>query len=281
MNIHYTLTIAGAPQHLLDIEIAVADAGRAELDFVLPAWTPGSYLIREYARQVQDLAATADGEPARVHQVDKQTWRVAAGGAHDVRLRYHVYGYELSVRTNHVDDTHAHVIPAATFMFVAGEQHRPVSLAVIAPEGWATATGLTETSDGWQAADYDELADCPLEIGRHRLLAFQLDGIAHRIVVWGDGNLDGERLTADVARIVATARDLFGGLPYADYTFFLLLGGRGAGGGLEHRNSTSLLLPRFGFTGRGYERCLGLFAHEFFHVWNVKRIRPAGQGNRI
>ena len=188
------------------------------------------------------------------------------------------YGHELTVRTNHVDDTHAHVIPAATFMYLDGAQQQPVSLALVAPEGWRTATGLPAGGDGYLAGDYDELLDCPLEIGRHLTLPFEVDGVPHRIVVWGDGNLDQQRLTADVSRIVEAARDLFGGLPYRDYTFFLLLGGRGAGGGLEHRNSTSLLLPRHSFTGKGYERCLGLFAHEFFHVWNVKRIRAAGLG---
>jgi len=278
MKLHYTLSVSHPAQHLLDVEIAVTGAGRDELDFVLPSWTPGSYLIREYARQVQEVAATADGEPVSVRQLDKQTWRVAAGGARDVCLRYRVYGYELTVRTNHVDDTHAHVIPAATFMYLAGAQQRPVSLRVVAPDGWQTATGLRHSDDGWLAADYDELVDCPLEIGQHRTLAFEVDAIAHRIVVWGDGNLDEHRLTADVSRIVEAARDIFGGLPYHDYTFFLLLGGRGAGGGLEHRNSTSLLLPRLGFSGKGYERCLSLFAHEYFHVWNVKRIRAAGLG---
>lgn len=278
MKIHYTLTVSSPAQHLLEVEIAVDGAARDELDFVLPTWTPGSYMIREYSRQLQDITATAGGEPAMVRQLDKQIWRVPSGGAGQVRLRYRVYGYELTVRTNHVDDTHAHVIPAATFMYVAGEQQLPVSLAVVAPPGWQVATGLERSGDAWLAADYDELADCPLEIGRHSTLAFDVDGIAHRIVVWGESNLDASRLSADVSRIVQAARDIFGGLPYRDYTFFLLLGGRGAGGGLEHRNSTSLLLPRFGFSGKGYERCLGLFAHEYFHVWNVKRIRAAGLG---
>ncbi len=117
------------------------------------------------------------------------------------------------------------------------------------------------------------------ELGTHRTLRFTVDGKPHRIVVWGHGNEDDARLVADTQRIVEVERDFWGGLPYEHYTFFLMLGGRGAGGGLEHRNSTSLLLPRWIFQpAKSYERFLSLTAHEFFHTWNVKRLRGAGLG---
>ncbi len=288
MNIHYALALTEPAQHLMDVTVDVTGVTGDTLDFVLPTWTPGSYLIREYARHVQEVTAAAGGQPAACRKIDKLTWRVETGGQDAVQLRYRVYGNELTVRTNHVDDTHAHVIPAATFMYVAGATEAPITVGVTAPQGWEVATGLDLAPDGdrlpasgliYVAENYDQLVDSPLEIGRHRTLEFTVDGKPHRIVIWGAGNEDEQQLVRDTQTIVTTARDLFGELPYAHYTFFLLLAGKGAGGGLEHRNSTSLLLPRFVFQPeRSYERYLTLVSHEFFHVWNVKRIRAAGLG---
>lgn len=280
MNVQYTLSVTQPAQHLLDVAIDVQDVQGNHLDFVLPTWTPGSYLIREYARHVQDVAAQAGDQPATWQKIDKQTWHVQTNGADHVVLRYRVYGNELTVRTNHVDDTHAHVIPAATFMYVAGATEQPVAIEVHAPEGWNVATGLAqERFHVFHANNYDHLVDSPFEIGEHRVLPFAVDGKPHRIVVWGHGNEDDARLVTDTQKIVQAARDFWGELPYEQYTFFLLLGGKSAGGGLEHRNSTSLLLPRFTFKPqRSYERFLTLTSHEFFHVWNVKRLRAAGLG---
>lgn len=282
MKIHYHLAITQPAQHLLDIAIDVTDVAGTQLDLVLPTWTPGSYLIREYARHVQEFAATVDDVAVPWQKIDKQTWRVTLGDApaRTVRVRYRVYGNELTVRTNHVDDTHAHVIPAATLMAVAGATDQPLSVTVAAPDGWQIATGLDRDDQGrFHADDFDHLVDSPLEIGQQRVFPFEVDGVSHRLVIWGQGNEDPQRLVADTRTIVMAARDLFGGLPYKHYTFLLMLGGKSAGGGLEHRNSTSLLLPRFTFqAGRSYERFLTLVSHEFFHVWNVKRIRAAGLG---
>jgi predicted metalloprotease with PDZ domain len=289
LNVQYTLSITQPTQHLLDVVIDVRDVQAPYLDFMLPTWTPGSYLIREYARHVQDVAAEAGDQPAPWQKSDKQTWRVQTNGADHVVLRYRVYGNELTVRTNHVDDTHAHVIPAATFMYVVGVTEQPLNVMVGAPEGWNIATSLNNapnvppfhpsTLPTFAADNYDHLVDSPFEIGVHRVLPFETDGKAHRIVVWGHGNEDDARLVADTQKIVQAARDFWGELPYEHYTFFLLLGGKSAGGGLEHRNSTSLLLPRFTFKpDRSYERFLTLTSHEFFHVWNVKRLRAQGLG---
>jgi predicted metalloprotease with PDZ domain len=285
VNVQYTLSIAQPAQHLLDVAVDVHDVQADHLDFVLPTWTPGSYLIREYARHVQDVAAEAGDQPASWQKIDKQTWRVQTNGADHVSLRYRVYGNELTVRTNHVDDTHAHVIPAATFMYVADATNQPLTVTVRAPEAWNVATGLDSNpqpltpNSQFVADNYDHLIDSPFEIGQHRALPFEVDGKRHRIVVWGHGNEDDARLVADTQKIVQAARDFWGELPYDHYTFFLLLGGKSAGGGLEHRNSTSLLLPRFIFKpDRSCERFLTLTSHEFFHVWNVKRLRAQGLG---
>lgn len=288
MNVEYSLAIGGPAQHLLDVTIDVTDIRTQYLDFVLPTWTPGSYLIREYSRHVEEFGASADGVATAWQKIDKQTWRVATGRSDQITVMYRVYANELTVRTNHVDDTHAHVVPAATFMYVDGAADQPTTITVHAPDAWNIATGLDRADDRtfsrsnvptFVADNYDHLIDSPFEIGKHRTLTFDVDRKSHRIVIWGHGNEDEGRLVNDTRRIVEAARSFWGSLPYDHYTFFVMLAGKNAGGGLEHRNSTSLLLPRFTFQPqKSYERYLGLVSHEFFHVWNVKRLRAAGLG---
>jgi predicted metalloprotease with PDZ domain len=167
-------------------------------------------------------------------------------------------------------------------MYLAGRSKEPVSLEVTVPFRWQVATGLEPLGGGnnifrFKARDFDELVDCPIECGTHRLLAFDVDGIPHKIVLWGRGNEDETRLVEDTKRIVEAQKRFFGGLPYRHYTFIHhLAAGRG---GLEHRNSAVFLVDRWGFRpAPAYERFLELVSHEFFHVWNVKRVRPKPLG---
>lgn len=279
-TVRYTLAISEPTRHLLDVTVEVDQVEGEVLEVKLPTWTPGSYLIREYARHVRDFNATAEGRALRWRKSDKLTWRIETGGARSVTISYRVYGHELTVRTNHVDSTHAHVIPAATFMFIPGCEQQPVELSVRAPDGWRIATGLDRTGGdpaSFTAANFDQLVDSPLEIGDHRRLEFEVGGKPHALVIWGRGNEDEQQLVEDARKIVEAASEIFGPLPYDHYTFLLMLGGASAGGGLEHRNSTSLLLPRHVFRPRkSYERYLSLTAHEFIHTWNVKRLLPEG-----
>lgn len=301
-TITYTIAMPEPHTHLYEVRVEASGLSGDTTDFVLPTWTPGSYMVREYARHVQEFGAEAEGAPLAWRKVDKQTWRIEADGAERITVHYKVYAYELTVRTSHLDASHGYFNGATVFMYVPGRTGEPLALRVEAPEGWRVTTGLeplrTEEqglraeSDAagiddsvlspqspalFVAQDYDELVDCPVECGAHRLLTFEVDGIEHRIAIWGRGNEDEERLVADTKRIVETQRDMFGGLPYRHYTFILhLADGRG---GLEHRNSVTNLLNRWDFkTARGYESFLGLQSHEFFHVWNVKRIRAEPLG---
>lgn len=286
--LHYTLTLPDHVQHLLDIELTIDEITTPTIEVVLPTWTPGSYLIREYARHLQEFQAVADDAALPWEKTEKARWRITTQGASTITVRYRVYGNELTVRTNHVDATHAHVIPAATFVYAEGRQAAALQVTVMPPLGWGVATGLDAQGDGpwpgpgpatFDAPNYDALVDAPFEIGTHRSLPFFVNQTPHRIVLWSAGNEDAAQLVADTQRIVETERDFWGDLPYAHYTFFLLLGGKGAGGGLEHQNSTSLILPRGTFRpAKSYERFLGLTCHEFFHTWNVKRLRAQGLG---
>jgi predicted metalloprotease with PDZ domain len=277
-RIQYRLHLPDPRTHLIAVEMAVEDV-RAPADLVMPSWTPGSYLMREFPRNVVQFEAM-DGarRPLASHKTDKNTWRVDAPADGTLRARWVVNADELTVRTSHVDGTHASVVGAGVFMYVQGLQHEPVEVEVFAPEGWRTTTALEALAETrFRAADFDELVDSPLEIGRHQLVQWTVDGVAHQYAIWGRGNADPRRLAQDTTRIVLAERELFGALPYPAYTFILHLTS-GGGGGLEHRNCTSLLADRWSFRGPGYENFLGLAAHELLHAWNGKRIRPAALG---
>ncbi|NJK82279.1 MAG: M61 family metallopeptidase [Chloroflexaceae bacterium] len=283
----YTIAMPAPHTHLYHVQVAVRDVVGATFDLTLPSWTPGSYMIRDYARHVQQFSATDDtGRALAWRKVAKDSWRVELAGATVLRASYRVYAYELTVRTSHLDGTHGYFNGATVFMYAEGRTNEPLTLLVQPPAGigWQVTTGLTPAphlaSDGqaaFVASDYDELIDCPVECGTHRLLTFAVDSKRHSIAIWGHGNEDEQRILADTQAIVQEQRDLFGGLPYEHYTFILHLAT--GYGGLEHRNSVTNLIDRWSFQPRkSYERFLELQSHEFFHVWNVKRIRPAPLG---
>ncbi len=243
----------------------------------MPVWNPGSYLVREFARQVRGFQAfSPDGTTLPVRKTGKATWTVT-GAAEGVRVRYEVFAHELSVRTSHLDDTHAFWNGVTLFVFAERLRHRPVLLEIAVPDGWRVATTLQRVADAedtWRADDYDHLVDCPVEVGTHRSVSFEVDGVPHEVAFWGEGNHDLEALRRDLATLVSAARDTMGGLPYERYLFIVHLAEK-RGGGLEHRDSCVLNYPRFGFRPRrAYEEFLDLASHELFHVWNVKRVRP-------
>lgn len=288
-DISYTVSMPRPATHLLEVEMRVrATRGNlpASVDLVMPVWTPGSYLIREYARHIQDFAAYApDGGSAAGQlswsKTNKNTWRIVAKGAREIVVRYSLYANELTVRTNELNDRHAFWNNAATLMYVDGFLGAP-SIVRVRPFGdWQVATGLprvaTETN-AFRAANFDVLYDSPFLASRHTVIPFQVRGIEHRFVIDGTGNFDAEQLRADVPKIVEAAAALFGDLPYDNYTFMLMTHPT-ARGGLEHLNSTALIWRRFDFrSAPRYKEFLSLVAHEFFHLWNVKRIRPDALG---
>lgn len=278
MPTHYHLAMPAPATHLFHVAIMVPDAPAPTTDLVLPSWLPGWYIISDHARHVQDFAALdADGHPLPWSKVDKARWRVTNGGG-SFQVRYQVHANHLAVFASHLDESHALFNPVDVFMYVDGAKHQPCLLTVIPPPDWGWRVTLTldpaEGESVFYAPDYHALADSPGEVGTHRLLSFEVDGLPHHLALYGHGNEDADRLVADLARIVATARDVCGELPYPWYTFVLLLGDRPTGG-MEHARCSINHVSRFSFQPlRDYERVLSLLAHEFFHVWNVKRIRP-------
>lgn len=259
-------------QHQVEVELRIPAQATAKPGFVeLPAWTPGSYLIRDYARFVDRVRIVRGSvEEPIVRKLDKQRWPLPAS-KDGLVLRYRVYGNELTVRTNHIDPTHAQVIPAATFMVPEGQGGRPWSLRFEGfPAGWDVATGLQAAEGGFRASDFEELVDSPFEVGPFRRHAFDLDGARFELAISGAHNGDEARMVAGTQAIVAQAGKIFGGFPFKRYVFFLTFSPKG-GGGLEHKTSTSLLSDPFRFEkAEGYYGLFNLIAHEFFHVWNVK-----------
>ena len=280
MATDYLLRVREPNARRVEVSISAQTHGAPLLDVRLPVWTPGSYLVREHQRHVDGLEARDDqGRTLEVDKIDKQTWRVVCGGARKVTVSYRLHCFELTVRTNHVDPSHAFFNPAASCAFVVGREQEPCSLRLELPPDWQSWVALPEQAGVFHANDYDELADSPIEAGplsSHQVLDFDAQGVPHRLVVWGRGELDSKKVVADIIKIIDAEAAWFGGLPYTEpYLFLLHLNDKGRGG-LEHRRSCALLAPRFSFASKaGYEDFLQLVAHEFFHLWNVKRLRPA------
>ncbi|MFB6264147.1 MAG: M61 family metallopeptidase [Bradymonadaceae bacterium] len=286
----YTVRVPEPDERVLRVEVEVPEVDADALDMQLPVWTPGSYLIREYPRHVQDLEAHSGGGRALdVEKSDKATWVIDCPDAERVVVEYAVYAHDLNVREKHVDDAHAFFNPTAVYLRPADRRDSPAELSVEeVPEDWNVHCPLpasADTAGEWHAEDLDHLYDATVEMGDHEELTFEAAGTTHRMVFRGEGNWDRERLERDLPHVVEANAELFGGdVPYDDYLFVTLLSG-GDYGGLEHRNSTALIYPRDQFgTPAGndeppiddddYLNFLSLVAHEQFHVWNVKRLFP-------
>ena len=285
LSIVQRLTIADPKSHFVHVETCVSDDEGLPDPLVLymPVWTPGSYLVREYSRNVESLAAEP---PARARKVRKNAWRVDSGGAKRLIVRYRVYANELTVRTSHVDETHAFLVGACLFFAVEGAEDSGVEVDIEVPRGWRIATSLpVAPPDGsgryrLRAPDFDTLVDSPMELGTHREELFRAAGTPHRYSIWpatAISDADARRLVKDTTAIVELEASLFGGtLPYERYELLLHLSPRGRGG-LEHASSAALVASPATFTTRdAYLDLLSLVAHECFHAWNIKRIRPAG-----
>jgi len=270
----YRVSMEARHGHLFDVT-AVLDRPGDEAVLALPVWTPGSYLVREFARHLEAVRAEDEGgRPLPIARIDKQRFRLSAGGAARAVVRYRVYANDLTVRTSHLDGTHGYWNGASLFLYAEGRLDEPCLLEVAAPAGWRVATSLAGGPTTFQARDYHELVDAPVEVGRHRGARFTALGKEHELAVWGAGPLDLGRFAADVQRVVEHLGGLMGGLPYERYLFLVHLSDKRKGG-LEHAASTTLDVARTGFHPReAYLETLSLVAHEFFHAWNVKRLRP-------
>jgi predicted metalloprotease with PDZ domain len=276
--IAYIVRIPAPQQHYVEVEASVPTAAQPRIELAMAVWTP--YVIREYAKNLEAVAArTADGRPLPVEKSRKNRWRIQTGGADPVVVSYRVYCHVMGVQDNWVDDEFALLNGAPTFLTLADGAVRPHEVEIVLPPAWKTiATAMPPAPQGlhrYRALDYETLVDSPIVAGNPALHNFNVDGKPHYLVDVGeDGVFDGQHAALDLARIVRQNAKMWGGLPYHQYLFLNIL--TGGGGGMEHANSTALMSDRWATRTRGnYLRWLELASHEFFHVWNVKRLRPA------
>ncbi|MCA9290656.1 MAG: M61 family metallopeptidase [Phycisphaerales bacterium] len=277
----YTITLDRPQTQTIDLEMRLTDVSSPTIDVFLPVWRPGRYVVLDPVGTVRDVRAF-DGRdgPLAVEPLDKTSWRITTGGARDVRLRWRIYANSIADRTRHVDDTHAFLSGSSVFFYDPDRRGHPVEVRVRAPADWRIATGLAphpERPDTVIAPNYDVLVDSPLEIGLHDRLVFDVDGVPHEIVIWppGAAAYDADALVADFTTIVREERSIFGAVPYDRYVFLLHVGA--GGGGTEHLNSTIMQTSREALEQpKRYRGFLALVAHEFFHTWNVKQLRPSG-----
>lgn len=277
-EVNFTVSMSKPWTHLLEVEMRIKSAKMPEkTEITMPVWTPGSYLVREYARHVQDFAAKdTSGNALTWQKINKNNWQIESKGASEIVVTYNVYANELTVRTNELNADHAFFTPAALLMYPKGFLNIPSTVTVRPFGNWKIATGLPKIGENkYQAENFDVLFDSPFEVGDFKEIAFEVQGKPHRFIIEGDGNYDINKIAKDTAKIVEEGYKIFGELAYKDYTFILNTRG---GGGLEHLNSTALQFNKFGFTGDRYTDFLTLVAHEYFHNWNVKRIRPDALG---
>ena len=281
--VRYTVRFTDAKNNYISVDADLPVSGVATEVF-MPVWTPGSYLVREFARNVDTVAVTSDaGKPLAFTTSRKNRWLVETAGAKRIHFTYRVYCHEMSVRTNWVESGFALLNGAPTFVTLVGGLKLPHHVTLELPTTWKTSvTGLAEAPGGnpnhYLAPDYDTLVDSPIVAGNPSVHRFEVDGIPHFLVNQGeDGVWDGPRSVADVEKIVRHYREMWGGLPYKKYVFLNIL--TGGGGGLEHKNSVCIMSSRWNTRSTpAYTGWLGLVSHEYFHAWNVKRLRPVELG---
>ena len=285
--------------HLFEVSCTVARPSPVGQRFALPAWIPGSYLIRDFARHIVAIRAESDGKPIPLKKIDKHTWQAPPlEDQSALTVTCTVYAWDLSVRGAHLDTTHAFFNGTSVFLRVLGQEDAPCLVDLQAPEGkaykdWRVATALPPARGQrgaakalgfglYRAENYDALIDHPVEMGTFTHFCFEAGGVPHEVAITGRHDGDIERLAADLQKICAWQIDFFGRpAPMARYVFLVTAVGDGYGG-LEHRASTALICKRADLPVRGqseisagYRRFLGLCSHEYFHTWNVKRIKPA------
>ena len=280
-TINYELSSPEPHTHYFEVGMNVSDYKVAYFDIKMPVWAPGSYLIREFAKSVENVQATSEGKEVEVKKIDKNTWRIFSKKKNNIQIKYKVYAFELSVRTSYVDMSHSYVNGTSVFMYVNDKINVGGTLDIKPYKDWKEISTGMPIVDGnkWKRsfANYDILVDSPIEVGNQEIFDFEAAGVVHTVAMYGQGNYEVEKLKKDMARVIESCTSVFGFNPNKEYTFIIHNLTNGSGG-LEHLNSTTLQVNRWTYGEKKYNGFLSLVAHEYFHLWNVKRIRPVELG---
>ncbi len=280
MDIDYKLMMSKPNSHYFEIEMDISDFKEKQLEVKMPVWAPGSYLTREFAKSVNLVKAfDGAGNKLEVSKSNKNTWVIQTKGIKNVKINYEVYAFELSVRTSFLDDSHGYINGTSVFMYVGDHKDATGNLEIVPHASFKKINTALPLKSGttFTYMDYDHLADSPIEIGNQETFTFDAAGVKHTVAMYGEGNYDVETLKTDMAKIVEAETNVFGENPNKDYLFIIHNLTVGSGG-LEHKESTTLQVERWTYDEDNYKGFLSLVAHEYFHLWNVKRIRPKALG---
>ncbi len=274
----YILDLTDSKNHYFEVTVETESTGDTT-ELMLPVWTPGSYLVREYSRNLESIKATTTrGRSLGIKKSRKNRWVVETKGNKKFRVNYRVYANELSVRTNWVGREYAIVNGAPSFMTVPEYRDQKHTVRIVFPKGWSkSATSLTPSKDDahtYTAENFDELVDSPIVAGNLHFYPFEVAGIPHVLVNVGEkGYWNGAQAASDLKKLVEAHHKMWQTIPYKRYFFLNVI--CEAGGGLEHDNSCLMMTSRWTFRQPGrYQSWLSLASHEFFHTWNVRRLRP-------
>ncbi|MDH3251967.1 MAG: PDZ domain-containing protein [Ignavibacteria bacterium] len=280
-SVEYTLGMSRPWTHLFEVEVLFRNlpAGESRIDLSLPVWRTGRYIVFDFAGGVVEFSAdNGSDKPLQWEKIDKSTWRIQKKATRTVRARYAVYANEFDLRTRGLNDEHGFVDGTSVFMYADQYRSLPVTLTVIPYGDWHVTTGLQEIHGEppfrYTAPHYDYLVDCPLEIGNQNDVEFSVEGKKHVLSVFGPVTWETDSVLNTITRIIRMNKEFWGDLPYDRYVF-LFRAMPGSSGATEHMNSAVMGIDPFGFKKPGgYDGLVGLVSHEFFHTWNVKRLRP-------
>ena len=282
VKVSFEISFIEPQAHYVEVEMNISGLIKDYVDVKMPVWAPGSYLVREFSKSVEGFSATSGTKTVRFDKVRKNAWRIYSAKASNIKVKYRVYAFETSVRTAFVDESHAFLSSTGIFMYPDGLIKLPSTVTIKPYKTWSkVSTGLEPVAGKpftYTAANFDILFDSPLEVGNQDIFDFTAAGVKHEVAMYGGGNYDKEKLKIDMAKVVEQATAIYGENPNKHYTFIVHNFSTG-GGGLEHLNSTVLGASKGGYaTEKGYKGFLELVAHEYHHLWNVKRLRPVALG---
>ena len=287
-KISYVLKMSNPQSHYFEVEMVLEGFKQKEIEIKMPVWAPGSYLVREFSKNVNEVKAKDESNKTlKSTKKAKNAWVIDnSSKSKKISISYEVYAFELSVRTSFLDLTHGFVSGSGVFMYVSGSQNLPGTLEIVPYKDFKKITtalpksNISIEKDGSETfyfENYDHLVDCPVEIGNQAVFDFMASGVKHIVAMYGEGNCDIEQLKKDMPKVIEAETAVFGENPNKEYVFIVhnVVNGQG---GLEHMNSTTLSVNRWTYSGSNYINFLNLVAHEYFHLWNVKRFRPIELG---
>ncbi len=288
-SIVYNIQIPNPKSHYANVNLQYIATEKGSVKISVPVWTPGSYLVREFAKNVESATLQINGNEVSIFKSDKNTWSFQAKKGDKISFSYNVYCYEMSVRTSYIDEDQALLNLASVCAFIEGKEKLPILCNVEVPKNWNSYIShvsaiATDRIKGmpldvlFNFENYDEMVDSPIQLGNFEKFDFTVNNVKHTVAMVGQHNANINRLKSDMQKICQTMVNIIGAMPCKEYTF-IIQNVESGGGGLEHKNGSTLMMTRFGYSNpQSYQGLLSLVAHEYFHLWNVKRIRPVALG---